>query len=137
MADPVLDDEEKEIVRCLARKYVERGEDIDYEDFNRKFTLNDQESFSLRNRLKAQGLIEDGISDGDVRVLPACVELVRQWDNPPLPDYRDRLTKWFWSKPWSLAAYLVVVGLPAMVGYIVMAKTILEWLGIFKGISPK
>ncbi|MGO9115608.1 MAG: hypothetical protein ACLP9L_40895 [Thermoguttaceae bacterium] len=71
-----------------------------------------------------------------VRILPSVFAVVHRLDNPPpepLPDYRDKVTKWFWSKPWSLAAYIVVVGLPALLGYVVMAKTILEWTGIVKG----
>ena len=54
--------------------------------------------------------------------------------NPPLPHYRDWLTKWFWSKPWSMVVYVLVIGLPALLGWVVMLKTILEWLGIKKSI---
>jgi hypothetical protein len=108
---------------------------ISVADFPRYAEVGKDRAFDARKRLTDAGLIE-GVASWEIEVLPACVELARRWDNPlpePLPDYRDKLSKWFWSKPWSVVIYVVVVGLPALLGYVVMAKTMLEWLGIFKG----
>jgi len=107
---------------------------ISVANFPRYEEVGKDRAFEARKRITMLGLSRRCLLEIDV--LPTCVELVRQWDNPPpipLPDYKDKLSKWFWSKPWSIGVYIVVVGLPAALGYVVMAKTILEWLGIIKG----
>ncbi len=140
MDEPVLDDYEKELVRWLAQKYLDHeGGMISVADFPRYQEVGRERAFDARERLTNAGLIE-GVASWEIEVLPACVELVRQWDNPPpepLPDYRDKLSKWFWSKPWSVPVLVVLVGLLAIVTWIGMIKTVLEWFGIIKGSSPK
>ena len=59
---------------------------------------------------------------------PAVFDLLNAWKNPPPPDYRDLVTKWFWSKPWSIAVYLLIVGLPAVLGWVVIFRAALAWL---------
>lgn len=134
MAEPVLDDYEKELVRFFAQRCREHHELVERTELPRHQEVDDHTEAVALNRLDEAELISI-FTRSQVKVLPACVELVQAWDNPPLPDYRDKATKWFWSKWWSLPVWLVFVGLPALVGYIVMLKTILEWLGIVKG-SP-
>jgi hypothetical protein len=135
MDEPFLDDYEKELVRFCAERYLAHNELIEHSDFPRYAEVGKQKALSARQRITEAGLIKGSDSES-IEALPACAKLVRQWDNPPpepLPDYKDKLSKWFWSKPWSIGVYVVVVGLPAVLGYVVMAKTILEWLGIIKG----
>jgi hypothetical protein len=133
MDEPIFDEYEKELVRWLAQKYLDHeGDMISVANFPRYEEVGKGRAFDARKRLTDAGLIE-GVASWEIEVLPLCVELVRRWDNPPPeppPDYRDKLSKWFWSKPWSIVVYAAIVVLPAAVGYIVMAKTILEWLGI-------
>jgi hypothetical protein len=147
--EPILDDYEKEMVRWCAQKYLDHEDETTLEGFPRFSEVGQERVCAARDRLVNANLIEGiplrlmgesscvGVSSREFRVLPACVELVHAWDHPPLPDYRDKLTKWFWSKPWSIVVYIVVIGLPALLGYIVMLQTILEWAGIIKGSSPK
>ncbi len=133
--EPILDDYEKELVRWLAQRFLARNEHVNETEFPRYAELGIQKIHAARKQIREAGLIE-GTSMYSIKVLPACVELVRKWDTPPLgplPDYRDKVSKWFWSKPWSIGVYVIVVALPAALGYVVMAKTILEWMGVIKG----
>jgi hypothetical protein len=59
-------------------------------------------------------------------------DFVREMDKTPSPDYPKELKTWFFSKPWSLPFWIVIVGLPALVGYVTMIKTVLGWIGIDK-----
>ncbi len=136
MAEPILDDYEKELVRFFAQRDREHQEVVSREELPRHHEVDDHTEAVALNRIDEAGLI-DLFTRSQVKVLPACVELVHAWDNPPLPDYRDKVTKWFWSKRWSLPVLVVFVGLPALVTWIGMLKTILEWFGIVKGSSPK
>ena len=100
-----------------------------------RFNLEQGEYYSMMARFEASGWVTLGAKghNGEfVKIDPSIVEIVRRLANPPLPDYRDKVTKWFWSKPWSMVAYILVVGVPALLGWVVMLKTILEWLGIRK-----
>jgi hypothetical protein len=135
MAEPILDDYEKELVRWFAQKYLDhQGDMIRVCDLPR-FTELGKEKVSLaRTRLTDFGLIR-AAGSLEIEVLPACVELVHAWDNPPMPDRWEEATKWFRSKWWSLPVLVVFVGLPALVTWIGMLKTILEWMGFIKGSS--
>ncbi|MGO8750272.1 MAG: hypothetical protein ACLQNE_30375 [Thermoguttaceae bacterium] len=128
-------DHEKDLVRLGARHYSDKGGIVAYDELYRLKELGRELVSPMVERLKGFGLFES-IDAGSIKALPACVELVHAWDNPPTPDYRDKITKWFWSKRWSAAVYIVVVVLPALVCWIAMLKTLLEWLGIVKGSSP-
>jgi hypothetical protein len=133
MTEPILDDYEKGLVRLFAQRYLDHREYVDEVEYPND-PDNPRRLGQAIDRLAQAKLIWLSPDENEpLAVDPACVELARQWDNPPLPDYRDKLTKWFWSKPWSVVVYVVVVGVPAAVGYVVMAKTILEWCGIIKG----
>ena len=52
-------------------------------------------------------------------------------------DRWDEATKLFRSKWWSLPVLVLVVGLPALVTWIGMIKTVLEWMGILPTGSSK
>jgi hypothetical protein len=139
MTEPTLDDYEKELVRFFAQRYLDHQGVVGRGELPRQKELDEHREAVALNRLDNAGLI-DIVSRSEVKVLPACVKVAQRWDNPPpapLPDYRDRLSKWFWSKRWSLGVYALVVGLPAALGYLVMVKTICEWLGIIKGGPPR
>ena len=86
-------------------------------------------------RLKGFGLFES-IDAGSIKALPACVELRRTpGTTRPRPTIGTRLPSGS-GAGWSAAVYIVVVVLPALVCWIAMLKTLLEWLGIVKGSSP-
>ena len=131
MAKIPLTEYEVQLVRFCAQQYIEKGDILRYVDFPHYEELGRKKILEARDRFARFGLMR-GDSDKGVRILPAVLELVEQWDNPPLPDYRDRLTKWFWSKPWSIVIYVLVVGVPAIVGWVVMVRTIVEWLSLTK-----
>ena len=53
----------------------------------------------------------------------------------PSPDERDypkEIERWFRSKWWSVPVCVLLVVLPALVGYITMIRTLLEWLSVIK-----
>ena len=143
-----LSNYEVEVVRFLAKHFTERGELVRPDMFPRYKTWGGDTVHEVVGRLIRFRLVElvknlrgePQAYEAGVRILPAVFAVVDRLDNPPpepLPDYRDKVSKWFWSKPWSVVVYLVVVGLPALLGYVVMTKTILEWTGIIKSGSPK
>jgi len=44
-------------------------------------------------------------------------------------DRWDEATKWFRSKRWSLPFLVLLVGLPALKGWVDVIKGLLEWMG--------
>jgi hypothetical protein len=132
MGEPILDDYEKELVRFFAQRYVAHKEFVNYSEFPRFDEVGERTINVARRRLKEAGLIE-GMHTTQIKALATCVDLAKRWDNPPpepLPDYRDKVTKWFWSKWWSLPVLILIVGLPVLVTWIGMIKTVLAWVGI-------
>ena len=127
-------DYEKDVIRYCAKYYGEKDTLVEIEGLPHSKELGTG-IWGLVDRLSRLRLLGSPATAAHRTILPACVELVHAWDNPPLPDYRDKVTKWFWSKWWSVGIYLVVIILPASVGYIVMLKTALEWMGVIKGSS--
>jgi hypothetical protein len=127
MAKKPLTEYEIELVRFCAKHYLEKGEVLGYSECPKHEELGRKAVMEAIDRLMRFNLLA-GFSSNGFRIMPALLEQVEEWDNPPLPDYRDRITKWFWSKPWSIAVYILVVGMPAVIGWIVMLKTILEWM---------
>ena len=65
-------------------------------------------------------------------ISPAILEVIESFDNPLMCDYWDRATKWLRSKRWSLLALAVLVGLPTVVTWIEMLRTMLKWFEIEK-----
>ncbi len=129
-------DYEKELLRCCARHYSERPDQVAYTDLPQFVELGWTKVSPILDRLIQFGLIR-GFSDKSIRVLPACIELVHTWDNPPICDRWDEATKWFRSKWWSLPVLILVIGLPALVTWIGMIKTVLEWMGVVPAGSHK
>jgi len=138
MAEPILDDYEKKLVRWLAQRYLDHREYVDDMSECPKYPDNPRRLGQAIDRLAQAKLIYlSPNEDEPLAVAPACVELVHAWDNPPLRNRWDETTKWFQSKWWSLPVLVVFVGLPAIVTWIGMLTTILQWFGIIKGGSPK
>jgi|SRR5208282_3063276 len=133
MDEPIFDEFENDLVRFFARQFLKGHTKVSWHEFS-GFGKDEAQITTAINRLLSARLIKNikGLPEKTIQIDAACVQLVRQWDNAPpepLPDYRDKLSKWFWSKPWSIGVYVVVIGLPAALGYVVMVKTIVEWLG--------
>ena len=57
---------------------------------------------------------------------------VKQLDNPPPRDFPKEVKQWFFSKWWSLPFWIIIVILPALVGYVTMIKALIEWFGLNK-----
>ncbi len=131
MADSLLNDDDKLVVRFLAKHLLEKDDWIGFDELYGFRDFGKDKMKGVHARLFRLGLLPNRSSQGP-GISPDVLELVKHWDNPPLPDYGDKLTKWFWSKPWSIVVYVLVVGLPALLGWVVMLRTILEWLGIKK-----
>ena len=127
MEEPLLDDYEKECVRFFAERYRSHKEIINHEEFPRYNEVGRQKVLDARKRIREACLIA-GFHTEAIKVLPRCVEIVQQWDNPPLRDRWDEVTKWFRSKPWSLPVLVLLVGLPALKGWVDVLKAILEWM---------
>ena len=130
---PHLTEYEVELVRFCARHYLDKakGEILAYVDFPRYEELGNQEIVKTQEHLMRFGLMQ-GFSSDHIRIPPAVLGAVQRWDNPPLPDYRDRLTKWFWSKRWSLVFYVLFVGLPFLIGWVTILTAVHEWFGVKK-----
>jgi hypothetical protein len=124
-----LTDYEKELVRFCAKHYQEKGEFLSYTEFPHYKDFGKAKAVEIHIRLDRFGITRGGDSDS-MKISPDVLELVEQWDNPPIPDYRNRVTKWFWSQPWSIVVYVLTVGFPALVGWVMMGKTLLGWLGV-------
>ena len=118
---------DKELVQFCADYLPENGEILPFQDFPHFRTLGMKEIYKSYGRLWYFGLMEKHDAD-NATISLAVLDLVNAWKNPPPPDYRDQVTKWFWSKPWSVALYVLVVGLPAVLGWVVMFKALLDWL---------
>lgn len=134
-----LSDYETELLRFFAKFYQEVGAIVQEEQIPVPDGMSAEEARESVLRLIRFKYVELE-TRGSLAINPRVIEAVEGLDTPPpepppapLPDYRDKLSKWFWSKPWSIGVYVLVVGLPAALGYVVMAKTILEWTGIIKG----
>lgn len=41
----------------------------------------------------------------------------------------SRFSTWFWSKPWSVAVYLVFWGVTVLAAWVAGIRTLLEWFG--------
>jgi len=124
-----LTEYEIELVRYCAQHYLDKGEILGYAEFPRYEELGRRKILEAEARFVRFGLMRGWASNG-VEILPAVFDLLEQWDNPPLPDYRDRLTKWVWSKPRRIIIYLLVVVCPAFVGGMVIKGAVSGWLGI-------
>ena len=120
-------DYEQELLRCCAQHYSEKPDEVAYEDLPRFKELGWDKVSPLLDRLIQFGLIR-GFSDKTIKVLPACVELVHAWDNPPPRDRWDEATKWFRSKWWSLPVLVLLVGLPALKGWVEGIKWLFDWM---------
>ncbi len=120
---------EVELLEFFAQRFQAGKEIVNMEEFPRYAEVGKEEALRARKRLTDYGLLK-GYSSMDVEIPAIVVGLVEFWHNPPPADYRDRVTRWFWSKWWSIGIYLLVVGLPTVVGWIVMVKTVLEWIGV-------
>ena len=124
-----LNEYEVELVRFFANHYTEKGDIVAYEDFPKCKELGINQLIRLTDRLELFGLMESH-SSSTAKIPSTVLGLVQQWDNPPLPDYRDKITKWFWSKPWSIPVLVVAVGIPIAIEWIKFVKFIIEWIKV-------
>ncbi len=135
LTNKLLDENDKELVRFLAKRFLNRDisnrDIIGYVEFPHYQDLGCDKILEQCERLNRCGLLQTFSNNGET-ILPTVLELVEYWDNPPLPNLKDELIKWFWSRPWSVVVFVVVVGLPLLVTWVSMLKTLLEWLGIKK-----
>ena len=129
-------DYEQEAIRHLAKCYSDGGKSMCLAWFPRFKELGEEKVRHVADRLANFGMFKwDSTDSGEILV--HVLDVAEQIDHPPLRDRWDEATKWYRSKWWSLPVLVVVVGLPAIVTWIGMLKTILEWMGIIKGSSPK
>lgn len=110
---------------------------IDRQALSETSDLNDPEYEHLMMLLEQRGAIEivpvdNATYASDFNVAPPILEVVRQLDRPPPKDYPKAIKTWFFSKRWSVVPWLLFGVLPLLVGYVVMIKTLLEWVGIIK-----
>jgi hypothetical protein len=118
MDAPIFDERDEALIRWFAEKYRNHDEQVGYDTFCEHLKLPRAECSKMRRRMLRAGLIAEGESyQTSIIILPECVEVVNQWDNPPLPDYWDKATRWLRSKPWSLPLFIAVVMLPLVKGY--------------------
>ncbi len=132
MAEPVLDDYERELVRFFAQRYLDHRQHVMLDELPGRDFAGGKRTLPAIERIIEAKLIEP-FTTSSVMALPDCVELVRRWDNPPVRDRWEETTKWFRSKAWSLPVLVLAVGLPAIVTWIGMVRTVLEWFGAVHG----
>ena len=118
---------DKDLVQFCAEYLLENGETLRFQDFPRFRQLGMKEINKAYGHLFYFGLMENRDADS-ATISPAVLELVDAWKHPPPPNYLDLATKWFWSKPWSIAVYVLIVVLPAVLGWVWMVRTVLAWL---------
>lgn len=128
-----LSDYEQRVIRLLAKHYHENSERFRIDNLPKdNLTRDDIRKIILR--LERYGLIEPCTNES-IRILPRLLDAAHQLDNPPTPDDRDypkEVERWFRSKWWSVPLWMLLVVLPALVGYITMIRMLLEWLSIIE-----
>ena len=127
MTQPDWNDYEKELIRFLAKHYDEKGKIIEFSEVPH-FDEPGQKGVPREiDRLKRYGLLLDfGITGYKIR--PAVLEVAHELDNPPPKDYPKQVEPWVRSHWWSI----LLLGLPALVGYIAMLQALLQWMGILE-----
>ena len=65
-----------------------------------------------------------------MRIETAVLDVAQQLAHPAPKDYPKEVETWFRGKRWSVPFWLLLVGLPALVGYIIMIRFVLQWLRI-------
>jgi hypothetical protein len=118
---------DKELVEFCAEYLPQHGEVLPFQEFPNFRKLGMKEVNRAYGHLFYLGLMKKRDADS-VIVSTDVYELMSAWKNPPPRDYRDLATKWFWSKPWSIALYALVVLLPAVLGWVWIVRAAVAWL---------
>ena len=117
-------------MRWLEKKYLAGERYVAVAEIPKECPIEDEHLNRLIERFKSYGLLKPGgtMRDRTIEILRPIVDAVHQADNQPPPDYWDKTTKWFRSKRWSLPVFVIVVGLPALWGYVDLVKKLVVWI---------
>ena len=126
-----LNDYEEEVVRFLAERFDRGGNRVELSEFPRYEEVGEQEVYKVIGRFENFHWLESEACSSwhiPASILTVAIEL----DNPPEKDYWKWVITWFRSKWWSIPVLVIVVGLPALVGYASMIQTLFQWMKIIE-----
>jgi hypothetical protein len=113
-----LDEQEKTIIRFLAEHFDKGTLYCDERRFPGVKESGIERVTQIRNRFVGLGWLywvrENSAYSSSLKVDPVILEIAHLIDNPPLPNYWESFTGWFFSKPWSVPLALVVVLAPIL-----------------------
>ncbi|WP_068141583.1 hypothetical protein [Roseimaritima ulvae] len=118
-----LNAKQQKAVRWLNEQVNSNSGHVSREDFVNACKLDDGEYAALVKYLNASGCINaiPKVSGAKFAVIVQYSDsvsgVIHQLDNPPRPDYREVLAKWFFGYWWSVPVWLLVVVLPALYGH--------------------
>jgi hypothetical protein len=124
-----LSDHERECLLFLARLYDSGHTRAQIKSFPRHDQLGKEAIHNVIVRFRKYGFI-DWDSNVAVTIYGTVVDAAHQIEKPPPPDYWHDIQIWFQAWPWSIPVVVVAVGLPLIVEWIRIIRTVLEWLGV-------
>jgi hypothetical protein len=124
---PDLNEWEVETLRQMAKLFREGEQFLRFDDFKCSGELDPDAVKNIADRFRNLKLTTYA-SNARVKIEPAVLEAVHLLDNPPLPNYWESFTAWFFSKPWSVPLVAIVVLLPILVQWVQWAIALLGWL---------
>ncbi len=126
-----FDEADAKVISVLVDYYDQHGAYVEFEEVTAEVKLDNQKVEQILERFCRYELVERVDRGGTWQIMPQLLSVADQLSAPkPEPDYPKAVEKWFRAKWWSVPFYLTFVGLPALVGYITMLRTLLAWLGL-------
>lgn len=128
MGIPDLNDYEKEVVRFLAKRFDRGGKRVGETEFPRYEEVGQQEVYNVIARFENNFCWLDSETISSWTISPEILDVVHQLDHPPPKDYPKQVETWFRGMWWSVP----FVYFPALVGYMILIKMLLQWVGILE-----
>lgn len=128
MAKVEFSEYEQEVIHFLAKHFSEKDQHVEFSEFPHFEELGRNKILEVAERLARFGLLEDH-TNRSMTILPGVIDVAEKLNNPPVRDRWEETTKWFRSKWWSLPVLGLLVGLPALKGWVDIVKSIAEWMG--------
>ena len=133
-----FDDLECDIIRYLRNRLTANPtqtakEFPKSEEIMNKFKMEPPTYYRVMGRFESLNLLEiiaRGATGEFARIHDKIYDVDRQLElfKPELPDYWATVTKWFRSKPWSVAFLIAGVGIPWVIGILASIKKLVEVL---------
>ena len=111
-----LTNDDAEVLRYLAEKYHEAEFHVQFRSIPAVQKMPADVQRQTRIKLGKYGLIKR-VTNESVEITEQGQNEVDRIDNPPPKDHWADTLIWFRSKRWSIPVMVLLVGLPALVGY--------------------